>query len=251
MEEGQKAEDAGAPGAEPVVPVALVTGASGAIGTAVACAFAGAGYALGLVYHRNEAGAREAARLAEAQGRSSGMQVAPELFPCDVRDPKQCGEVVEQTVQRFGRLDVLVNCAGITRDELFVKSRDEDWRELINVNLLGAAAFARAALRVMMRSRSGCIVNVSSIAARVPAPGQAAYAASKGALEALTRALAVETGPKGIRVNAVAPGRIVSPMTEAVHRQEQDRLLERIPLRRYGTPDEVADLVGRTEAASA
>jgi 3-oxoacyl-[acyl-carrier protein] reductase len=219
------------------VKVVLIAGATGAIGRATARLFAQAGARLALGRFRSEAAALDLAEEARAAGAEAF------ILDLDCRDPARCDAAVGETTARFGRLDALVDCAGVTRDELLVKTSDEEWHDVIETNLAGAFALCRAAGRVMLRQRSGSIVLVSSVAAAAPGRGQCAYAASKGGVEALTRAMAVELGPKGVRVNAVAPGRIESPMAEAVNLREADRLLDRIPLRRYGRPDEVARLI--------
>ena len=215
----------------------LISGATGAIGRAVALACADAGADLALLFRQNES---------EAQGltdeiRSAGRKAT--AVQADVKREEDARRAVSAALEFLGGLDGLVNSAGVTRDQLLVKISQDKWREVLDTNLTGAMFLARECARVMMRRRDGVIVNISSIAAHVPAPGQTAYAASKGALEAMTRALAVELGPRGIRVNAVAPGRIAGPMTAKTHGKEKDRLLDRIPLRRYGTPEDVAPLV--------
>lgn len=214
----------------------LVTGASGAIGGAIALACGNGGAHVALVAFE---------RLAEAEKRAAAiweMGAKAVVLEGDLRDGGACERVTHEVVERLGGLEGLVNCAGVTRDRLFVRLDDESWRDMVETNLTAALHMSQSAARAMMRRRTGSIVNVSSVAAQVPGPGQAGYAATKGGLEALTRALAVELGPRGVRANAIAPGRIESPMTEEVHAKEGDRLLDRIPLRRYGKPEDVAHL---------
>jgi len=210
----------------------LIAGGSGAIGAAVvrACAGAGARVALTWFAHREPA---------QALQRQFPDALAVQA---DGRSPQACMDAVRAAVDRFGRLDGFVHCIGVTGDSLFVQHKEEAWEEMLRVNLLSAVSFCRAAARPMIVQRAGAIVAVSSIAARVPSTGQAAYAATKGATESLVRALAVELGPKGVRANAIAPGRIESPMTASIHQREAGRLLDRIPLRRYGTPQDTAGL---------
>lgn len=217
--------------------VVLVTGASGAVGGAVARACAAAGADVGLTFCQNREGAEKVAEDVRRAGRRA------EAFAADAAEPGACRGAVESCVQALGELNGLAVCHGVARDALFVRTDDAAWREVMQANLDGAMEFARAAARTMMRRRQGAIVHMTSVAAHIPAPGQAAYAAAKGALESLTRALAVELGPRNVRVNAVAPGRLATPMTAGVHEREGDKLLERIPLRRYGTPEDVARLV--------
>lgn len=214
----------------------LVTGASGAVGGAVALACGKAGASVALVAFQ---------RLAEAERRAAAvweMGAKAIALEGDLRVEADCERVTLETVERLGGLEGLVNCAGVTRDRLFVRLEESDWRDMVETNLTASLLMCQQAARVMMRRRAGSIVNVSSVAAQVPGRGQAGYAATKGAVDALTRALAVEFGPKGVRANAISPGRIESPMTEQVQAREGDRLLDRIPLRRYGLPEDVAHL---------
>ena len=164
-------------------------------------------------------------------------------LPCDVTDPAAPEAAVGSVLERFGALDVLVNNAGIIRDNLLLAMSDAEWDEVITTNLGGAARMARAALLPMMRARAGVIVNLSSVAATRPGRGQTNYAASKGGIEALTRALAAEMGRKGIRVNAVAPGVIVTDMTKAVREAAEAQIVKETALRRLGTPEDVAAAV--------
>ena len=214
----------------------LVSGASGAIGGAVARACAAAGADVGLTWRTR----REEAEATADTIRRTGCRA--EVFEADAFEQGSCRQAVDACARALGRLDGLAVCHGTVRDALFVGMDEETWGQVLRANLDGAMEFSRAAARIMTRRREGAIVHVTSIAASVPAPGQAAYAAAKGGLEALTRALAVELGPRGVRANAIAPGRLDTPMTAQVHAREGDRLLERIPLRRYGTPEEVARL---------
>ena len=217
--------------------VALIAGGSGDIGSAVCRRFVSEGASVLLTYHDRR---REAESLV---GELREIHGAVHAFPVDARDHASADEGVDHTLELFGKLDTLVNCIGITRDTLLLRTRDEDWAEIAETNLTATFRFSRAAAKPMVRQRWGRIVNISSVAVLAPAPGQASYAASKSGVEGLTRALAVELGPKGVTVNAVAPGRIVSRMTQELHRKEGDRLLSRIPLRRYGEPEQVASVV--------
>src|SRR5262249_27886757 len=154
---------------------------------------------------------------------------------------QKCVERVEK--EWGGRIDILVNNAGIIRDGLFVRMEPEDWQSVIATNLGGAFNFCRAVALLMLRQRGGRIINISSVAAGYHNPGQANYAASKGAINAFTRALAVELARKNITVNAVAPGFIETDMSEAVRNLAGDRIEKAIPMRRFGQPEDIARVV--------
>jgi 3-oxoacyl-[acyl-carrier protein] reductase len=161
----------------------------------------------------------------------------------DVRDSAAVRSMVEGIVKRRGRIDVLVNNAGITRDALAPGMDDAEWDDVLAVNAGGAFRVAREVARPMLLAKSGRIINVSSVAGAKGGRGQSNYAASKAALEGFTRALAVELAPKGILVNAVAPGVIVTDMSQRVREQGGDEALSKILLKRYGTPEEVAAVI--------
>ena len=216
--------------------VALVVGASGDIGRAVCRRFAAEGAAVGIHWFQNTSPAEA------LSSELSEMGVRAALVSADGRDESQVKAAVQRAADELGGLHILVHCAGITRDALLLRTSAESWAEVLETNLTSAFHFARAAAGLMIRQRWGRIIPVSSMAAAVPAPGQASYAASKGGMEAFVRALAVELGPKQITVNAIAPGRIVGRMTGEVNEREKDRLLSRIPLGRCGDPDDVAAL---------
>jgi NAD(P)-dependent dehydrogenase (short-subunit alcohol dehydrogenase family) len=217
--------------------VAIVTGAAGGIGTAVSRALASAGADVALV-DRDGTGAARAARAID----SSGEQAALALT-ADVRDCGELDAAFAAVGEHFGRLDILVNCAGIFELADFAEISLEHWQRILDVNLTGPMLASQRAVRAMA-GRGGAIVNISSIAAVQGAPGSAAYAASKGGLEALTRVMAVELAPLGVRVNAVAPHAIETPMTSGLHGTELGaRALAGIPARRFGAADEVAAAV--------
>ncbi len=171
---------------------------------------------------------------------------------CDSQDVTAVTQVVDDSVKQFGQLDILVLNAGTTRDQFLMLMSEEEFTKVIDTNLTGAFRFARAACRPMMTRKSGAIVTISSIAADFGVAGQANYCASKGGLVALTRAFAAELAPKGIRVNAVLPGFIDTEMTAKMPRQVKMTSKERILLKRFGTPAEVAEVVVflASEAAS-
>jgi 3-oxoacyl-[acyl-carrier protein] reductase len=217
--------------------VALVTGGSRGIGAAVAQALASAGAALAICARNGEAAAATAAAIAGRGGQAFGVAA-------DVSRAADAERIVAACVERFGRLDILVNNAGITRDGLVLRMKDEDWSDVLAVNLNGAFYCARAALRAILKQKqSGRIVNVGSVVGSMGNPGQANYVASKAGLIGLTKALAKEVAPRGVTVNAVAPGFIETDMTAGLADAVKDTYRAQIPLGRFGTAPEVAAVV--------
>jgi 3-oxoacyl-[acyl-carrier protein] reductase len=219
--------------------VALVTGGSRGIGRGIVLALAREGAKVTFVYHSNADAAAALEREASAAGGTAkGVQA-------DVADPKAGETVVAGVLAEHGRLDILVNNAGVIRDKLFLKMELDDWNSVINTNLNGTFAFCRAVAQQMaFKQRSGRIVNVSSIAAEYVNKGQANYAASKGALNSLTRVLAAELGSRNVLVNAVAPGFIATDMSQTVRNLAgEDNLKKLIPVKRLGTPEDIAGVV--------
>jgi 3-oxoacyl-[acyl-carrier protein] reductase len=214
--------------------VVLVTGGSRGIGRACAVAFGQAGATVVLTYAGNDAAAEEAVRLAGERSRAVKF---------DVADTAACTGCVEDVVQKHGRLDVLVNNAGVAVDGLLIRVKDEEWDRQLDTNLKGAFALSRAAARPMMKQRSGAIINLVSVVGEMGNAGQAAYAASKAGLIGLTKALAHELASRNIRINAVSPGFIETDMTSTVSADMRTRLLQAIPLGRLGTAEEVAACV--------
>ena len=215
--------------------VAIVTGASRGIGRAIALRLAAAGA-------RVVAGARAdhaqpVAREIEAVG---GAAVAVTL---DVTEAESIAAMTRTALDRFERIDVLVNNAGIVRDKLLLRMKPEEWDAVIATNLTAAFACCRAVLRPMVKQRSGRIVNVGSVVGRTGNPGQANYAASKAGLEGFTRSLALEVAARGITANVVAPGMIETDMTAALDERARQALRGRIPAGRLGTPGDVAGAV--------
>jgi 3-oxoacyl-[acyl-carrier protein] reductase len=227
-----------------VPPVALVTGASKGIGAACAVALARQGYDVGLTYAEDRAGADEAAAAVARAGGRAHVERA------EARDVDGAAAVVEAVEQELGPLDALVANAGITRDGPAVRMTGEAWRAPIDVNLTGTMATARAALPGMMRRGSGSIVAISSVVGVQGNAGQANYAASKAGIIGLTRALAREGGPHGVRVNAVAPGYIRTRLTDVLGDEQRDRLLGGTALGRLGSPEDVAGPVAFLCSAS-
>jgi 3-oxoacyl-[acyl-carrier protein] reductase len=214
--------------------VALVTGGSRGIGRAIVREFVAEGAKVAFVYRGDQAAAESLLRECAAAGR------CVLALQGDVADAEAAVRCVERVTEEWGRLDVLVNNAGVIRDDLFVRLEPEAWDAVLRTNLGGTYHFCRAAAFGMMRQRRGRIINVSSVAADHPKPGQANYAASKGAINSLTRALAAELACRNVTVNAIAPGFIETDMSAAVLQQAGEQLRKAIPLRRAGRAEEVA-----------
>lgn len=218
--------------------VVLVTGGSRGIGRACAVAFAKAGAAVVVInYAGNEAAAQESVKLAQEAGAKA------EAVKFDVADSAACAAAVDSIVKTHGRLDVLVNNAGVAVDGLVMRVKDEDWDKQLDTNLKGAFALIRAASRPMMKQRGGAIINLTSIVGESGNAGQAAYSASKAGLIGLTKSVAKELASRNIRVNAVSPGFIGTDMTAGINDEMRKKMVENIPLARLGTPEEVANAV--------
>ena len=218
--------------------VALVTGAGRGLGRAMALELAGGGFAVAVHYGRSS---QDAEALADQIRASGGVA---QIFMADLSLPANAGKLVEDVAAQMGGLHVLVNNAGITRDGLAIRMKDEDWDAVIQTNLSSAFAACRAAIKIMMRARNGRIINVSSVVGLMGNPGQANYVASKAGLIGLTKALAKEYGGRNITVNALAPGFIASDMTDALSETQKAGYVAAIPLGRLGQPEDVAALVG-------
>ncbi|AKJ63521.1 3-oxoacyl-[acyl-carrier-protein] reductase [Kiritimatiella glycovorans] len=215
---------------------AMVTGAAQGIGRAIALKLAQQGADVALC-DLNEDGLRETCEAV------SGHGVRAETFTMNVAESDSVTSTVKQIEKDMDGIDVLVNNAGITRDNLVMRMSEEDWDAVLNVNLKGAFLCSRAVMRGMMKRRAGSIVNIASIIGVIGNAGQANYAASKGGVISLTKTLAKELAPRNIRVNAVAPGFIRTAMTEALPEETRQKMLEHIPLDRFGEADDVADVV--------
>jgi 3-oxoacyl-[acyl-carrier protein] reductase len=216
--------------------VALVTGASGGIGRAVALELAREGAAVALA-------ARNRERLEVLRGEIERLGRRSVVVPVDLADAEAASRVVETVIAELDVLHVLVNNAGITRDNLLLRMKDEDWDAVLDTNLKSAFLLSRAAARVFLRQRAGTIINIASVVGLAGNAGQANYAASKGGLIALTYTLAKELASRGVTVNAVAPGFIETAMTESLAEKNRIEVLERIPAGRFGKPEEVARVV--------
>ena len=214
----------------------IVTGASRGIGLALADAFAAAGANVAICATREQALQEAAQKLAVHGGKVFTKVV-------DISQAQACEDFVADTVKQFGSLDILVNNAGITKDNLTVRLSEQDWDDVININLKGSFFMSKAALKVMFKKRSGSIVNISSVVGEMGNPGQANYVASKAGLIGLTKTLAKEFGSRQVRVNAVAPGFVQTAMTDSLPEDIKNKALESIPLKRFATVDDIAKAV--------
>ncbi|MCC7015640.1 MAG: 3-oxoacyl-[acyl-carrier-protein] reductase [Rhodospirillales bacterium] len=209
---------------------ALVTGASGGIGGAIARALHARGAAVGLSGTRVDALNALAAELKERA----------HVLPADLADPAAADSLVKAADAALGGVDILINNAGLTRDNLAVRMKDEDWQKVLDVNLTAAFRLSRACLRGMMKKRWGRIVSITSVVGATGNPGQANYAASKAGLAGMSKALAQEVASRNITVNCIAPGFIVTAMTESLPEEQRQKLVTIIPAGRLGTPADVA-----------
>jgi len=216
--------------------VALVTGASRGIGRAVAIRLASCGASVAGVA-RTRDGLEGTLRAIRASGGTA------EGYAANVADSADVNRVVEEVEAKFGKIHVLVNNAGVTRDGLMLRMEDDAWQEVIDTNLKGTFFFSRAVGAIMMRARYGRIINISSVAGLMGNPGQANYSASKAGIIGFTQTVARELASRGITVNAVAPGFITTDMTDVLPEKIKAEVKERVPVRRLGSPDDVADLV--------
>lgn len=217
--------------------VALVTGASRGIGRAVACGLAADGFDLALVYAGNADAAADAVAACGAAGATA------RAYRCDVSNADEVKATADAVLADFGSVWALVNNAGITRDTLLARMKDEDFARVLEVNLTGAFNMMRALTRPLMRQRGGRIVSMSSVVGLMGNTGQANYAASKAGLIGLTKSAARELAPRGVTVNAVAPGFVRTDMTAALPEQVVERYEGQIPLGRLADPEEVAGVV--------
>ncbi len=217
--------------------IALVTGASRGIGEVIALRLAQAGAKVAVSYHTGE---EAAAKVVEAITTSGGEAIS---VGGDVSQEGQVEALIKQVLQRWEKLDILVNNAGVTRDKLLLRMNAAEWDDVINVNLRGAYLCTRFVIPHMMRQRHGRIVNMSSVVGLSGNPGQANYAASKAGLIGFTKAMAREVASRNITVNAVAPGYITTAMVDQLSEEAQQAILTRIPMARFGSPEDVAEVV--------
>ena len=214
--------------------VAIVTGASRGIGRAIAIALANAGANVVVNYASSSAAAEQVVtEITTAGGNAVALQA-------DVSKADQVESLLNATLEKWNSVDILVNNAGITRDTLLLRMKPEDWQAVIDTNLTGVFLCTRAVSKVMLKQRAGRIINISSVAGQMGNPGQANYSAAKAGVIGFTKTVAKELAPRGITVNAVAPGFITTDMTSSIN---SDEILKYIPLGRYGQPEEVAGLV--------
>jgi len=212
---------------------ALVTGASGGIGGAIARALHSAGATVALSGTRTEPLEALAAELGDRA----------HVLPCNLSDMEAVEALPKQAAEVMGSVDILINNAGITRDNLFMRMSDDDWQNVLNVNLTATMKLCKGVMRGMMKTRWGRIVNISSIVGATGNPGQGNYAASKAGMVGMTKSLAYEVASRGITANAVAPGFITSPMTDKLNDDQRGAILGQIPTGRIGEPEEVAAAV--------
>jgi len=231
---------------EQMVSVALITGAARGIGRAIAIFLARPGLTL---YLNDIALGEEASRT---QREVAGRGAQAKLIEFNVADAGQVQQAVDEILKESGRLDLLVNNAGITRDNLILRMKEEEWDAVLAVNLKGAYNCMRAVSKAMVKQRFGRIINISSVVGVMGNPGQANYVASKAGLIGLTKSVARELASRNITVNAVAPGFIQTEMTESLPAKVKEEMLAQIPLGRFGTPEEVAQTVAflASEAAA-
>jgi 3-oxoacyl-[acyl-carrier protein] reductase len=214
--------------------VAIVTGASRGIGKATAFALVAEGAKVVVNYASNNQAADGVVNEIITAG---GEAIA---ISADVSQQEAVEEMFKQTISKWGKVDILVNNAGITRDTLMLRMKLEDWQQVINLNLTGVFLCCKAASKIMLKQRSGRIINISSVAGQMGNPGQANYSAAKAGVIGLTKTLAKEFSSRGVTVNAVAPGFIETDMTEGLQAEE---ILKMIPLNRYGKPEEIAGMI--------
>ena len=209
---------------------ALVTGATGGIGAAIARTMHAKGAVIAISGRRGD-------MLDALAGQLAGRV---HVLPCDIADKADVEALVPAAEQAMGHLDILVNNAGITRDQIFMRMKDEDWDQVLAVDLTAAFRLARAAVRGMMRRRFGRIIGIASVVGVTGNAGQANYAAAKAGMIAMTKSLAQEVASRGVTVNAIAPGFIETAMTNALTDKQKDLILARVPAGRLGSPDDVA-----------
>lgn len=212
---------------------ALVTGASGGIGASIARALHGAGATVGLSGTRVEPLEALAGELGERA----------HVLPCNLSDGAAVAELPKQAAEAMGAIDILVNNAGITRDNLFMRMSEQEWDDVLQVNLKSAMILSKGVIRGMMKSRWGRIVNISSVVGATGNPGQTNYAASKAGLVGMSKALAYEVASRGITVNAVAPGFITTAMTDKLTDEQKQGILTQVPAGRMGDAEEIAAAV--------
>lgn len=213
---------------------ALVTGASGGIGQAIAVALAKQGAELVISGTRANALEETAEAITDARGKKA------HIITCNLKDSDAVDALFDQAEALTSKIDILINNAGITRDGLAMRMKDEDWQEVIDINLTSSFRLCRAAIKAMMRRRYGRIINISSIVGTMGNAGQANYCASKAGLIGMSKALAAESASRGITINCIAPGFIATPMTHELPEAVKNKMLANIPTGAYGKPEDIA-----------
>ena len=221
---------------------ALVTGASGGIGGAIATALHAAGAVVGI----------SGTRMGPLEELAASLGDRVHILPCNLSDGEAVAALPKQAIAAMGSLDILVNNAGITRDNIFMRMSDDQWAEVLNVNLTSTMKLCKGAIRGMMKARWGRIINITSIVGATGNPGQANYAASKAGVVGMSKSIAYEVASRNITVNCVAPGFVATPMTDKLNEEQKAAILTQIPAARMGAPEEIAAGVlylASTEAA--
>lgn len=216
-------------------PTALITGASSGIGRQLALTFAQAGYDVVINYSRSMESAKDVASECEQFGARTL------IYGCDVSETQSVKAMIDLTLSTFGKIDVLINNSGITKDQLLLRMSETDFDDVIAVNLKGTFNCTQQVLKPMLRAKKGRIICMSSVIGVSGNAGQSNYAASKGGIIAFTKSVAREVASRGITVNAIAPGFIATRMTEVLNPEQQDSILKQIPLNRFGQPEDVAN----------
>ncbi len=209
---------------------ALVTGASGGIGGAIVKALVSAEASVAISGTRVEA----------LEALNASVHGKAKILPCNLKDPVAVDALVAQATEALGGLDILVCNAGVTKDGLAMRMSDEQWQDVIDINLTSTFRLNRAAMKGMMKQRSGRIINIASVVAVMGNPGQANYCASKAGMIGMSKSLAAEIASRGVTVNCVAPGFIKTAMTDALNEEQQKRITDNIPAARFGLPEDVA-----------
>lgn len=213
--------------------IALVTGASGGLGSEICRMLSNAGAIVAL----------SGTRLERLEAVQKDLSTESMIVPCNLSDAQEVANLVEKVTEKYGKIDILVNNAGLTADTLAMRMKDEDWEKVIQVNLTASFKLCRSALKPMMKSRFGRIINITSVVGHTGNPGQINYVSSKAGLTGLSKSLAQEVASRGITVNCVAPGFITSDMTEKLNDAQKEGIMQKIPMQKMGEPKDVASAV--------
>lgn len=218
--------------------VALVTGASGGIGKAIALELASLGFDVGIHYRSGEEQAKQVVKEIEAMGRKTT------LLQADLTSSEQCKSIIDKCIAELGSLYALINNAGITKDTLVMRMEDEEFTSVIDANLNSCFYMTKQAMPILLKAKQGRIINISSVIGLIGNAGQANYAASKAGIIGFSKSCAKEVAKRGICVNVVAPGYIMTPMTDVLSDEVKKSIQNNIPLRRLGKPEDIAGVVG-------